>query len=278
MSVYTTQLRFICENEAGLNNSSSDFKSIISSTATKILGDFPIFDENYREVLCNKIVTHYYTREIGYETVALWKFKINARLNEIMPYYNKLYETELLKFNPLYDIEMNRTHSSSISGITDNQNNSNGATTNVGERSGSTIQNNSENGSNNSRSENDYSNKYSDTPQGSVSFSEENDNEYLTNFTKIGENRTDVNSHSSTSKIATDNKSTDTNTSSLSSKSNSTTSVSNIEQYTERVFGKSNFHTFSKLLTEFRATFINIDLLIIDELSDLFFGIYDFYL
>ena len=53
---------------------------------------------------------HYYTREIGFETVGLWKLKLQTKLNEIMPYYNKLYETELLKYNPLYDVDMTTTN------------------------------------------------------------------------------------------------------------------------------------------------------------------------
>lgn len=49
-------------------------------------------------------------REIGTETYGLWHLYLDTTLNEIMPYYNKLYETELLKFNPLYDIDLKRTH------------------------------------------------------------------------------------------------------------------------------------------------------------------------
>ena len=57
---------------------------------------FPIFDENYRSVLETKILRHYYTREIGFETVGLWKHYLKTKLNEIMPKYNKLYEASIV--------------------------------------------------------------------------------------------------------------------------------------------------------------------------------------
>ena len=97
MSKYTTEVRFICENYAGLDASVgyNDVDKILNKTWDKIFDfDFPIFDNDYRSVLCIKILKHYYTREIGFETVGLWKLKLNMMMNEIMPYYNKLYESE----------------------------------------------------------------------------------------------------------------------------------------------------------------------------------------
>lgn len=65
------------------------------------LKDYPIFDETYRATLNKKIIDHYYTREIGAETPALFKLWLNRKMNEIMPYYNKVYQTELIEFDPL---------------------------------------------------------------------------------------------------------------------------------------------------------------------------------
>ena len=113
MSKYTTEVRFICEDAAGYAHSVGYDKveDVIDKSWQKVFDfDFPIFDENYRSVLCKKIIKHYYTREIGFETIGLWKLKLNMTMNEIMPYYNKLYETELLKFNPLNDADYTKTH------------------------------------------------------------------------------------------------------------------------------------------------------------------------
>ena len=113
MSKYTTEVRYICENAAGYDESKgyADVDKIIEDSLDSVFSfDFPIFDENYRNVICTKILRHYYTREIGFETVGLWKLKLQTKLTEIMPYYNKLYESELLKFNPLYDVDLQTTH------------------------------------------------------------------------------------------------------------------------------------------------------------------------
>ena len=107
MSKYTTEVRFICESITGHEDSVGfdDVDSVISDALPLIFDfEFPIFDEAYRSVLETKILRHYYTREIGLETYGLWKLKLQTKLNEIMPYYNKLYETELFKYNPLYDV------------------------------------------------------------------------------------------------------------------------------------------------------------------------------
>ena len=113
MSKYTTEVRYICEKAAGYDESKgyADVDEIINDSVSNIFSfNFPIFDESYRNVICSKILKHYYTREIGFETVGLWKLKLDTKLNEIMPFYNKLYESELLKFNPLYDVDLQTTH------------------------------------------------------------------------------------------------------------------------------------------------------------------------
>ena len=112
MSNYTTQVRFICESAAGLDASkgADNIEEIIQAAIPKVFNfEFPIFDESYRNVLETKILKHYYTREIGEETVGLWKFRLNTTLNEIMPFYNQLYRSELLEFNPLYDVDYTRS-------------------------------------------------------------------------------------------------------------------------------------------------------------------------
>ncbi len=64
--------------------------------------DYPIFDENHRAILNDKIIAHYYFREIGQETPSRFAFNLRRKMNEIMPYYNKLYESELIKYDPLF--------------------------------------------------------------------------------------------------------------------------------------------------------------------------------
>lgn len=113
MAKYTTEVRTICEHFAGLDESVgfNDIDEVVSKSYDKIFTDFPIFDEAYRQPLCTKILKHYYTREIGAESFGLWKLMLNRRMCEIMPYYNKLYNSELITIDPLknYKGGFNRT-------------------------------------------------------------------------------------------------------------------------------------------------------------------------
>lgn len=65
------------------------------------LDSYPIWAEEYRQILNNKIIDHFYFREIGQETPDRFNFFLRRKMNEIMPYYNKLYESELIQFDPL---------------------------------------------------------------------------------------------------------------------------------------------------------------------------------
>ena len=105
MSKYTTEVRYICETAAGYDESKGfdDIDEIIEAAVPNIFNfNFPIFDPTYKNVICSKILMHYYTREIGLETVGLWKLKLRTKLNEIMPYYNKLYNISYLQMS-LFD-------------------------------------------------------------------------------------------------------------------------------------------------------------------------------
>lgn len=130
MSDYTTQLRFICESYANRTDKpqpQSDVDETIRLARTKLFSfDYPIFDENYREHLESKIISHFYTREIGLETVGLFKHHLKNKMREIMPYYNQMYLSEKLKFDPFMNTEMNDSHNSIREDIRDAEGNRSG--------------------------------------------------------------------------------------------------------------------------------------------------------
>ena len=120
MAVYTTQIRHICESLAITKNlkredmTDSEILSqppqkIIEMSYYNIFDDFPIFNLEYKRTLCCKILTHYYFNEIGFETFGAFKFALNTKMREIMPYYNKLYESELLKLDFFNDTDYTDT-------------------------------------------------------------------------------------------------------------------------------------------------------------------------
>lgn len=74
---------------------------IIKSGFPLDLQSYPIFDESYREGLNNKIIRHYWFREIGFETAALFRDRLAMTMAEIMPYYNQLYKSQLMAVDPM---------------------------------------------------------------------------------------------------------------------------------------------------------------------------------
>ena len=128
MSNYTTQIRFICQSKSGLTESTgfSGIMEAIDYSVDDIFAfEWPIFDEAYRVPLEIKILRHFYTREIGEETFGLWQLRLADRLNVIMPYYNKLYESELIKFNPMWDVDLHTDYDKINDGGSDTRNTAN---------------------------------------------------------------------------------------------------------------------------------------------------------
>ncbi|MBF1088285.1 MAG: hypothetical protein HXL39_08385, partial [Schaalia sp.] len=76
------------------------------------LSDYPLFDEGYRDTLNDRIINHFWYREIAHETIDVWLRRLKVRMNEIMPYFNKWYTSELLKFDPLSTQDMTTETSS----------------------------------------------------------------------------------------------------------------------------------------------------------------------
>jgi len=192
MSSYTTEVRYICESTAGLTDS-ADFNSIDNvlskETVDKIFNfDYPIFDETYRYPLNKKILRHFYTREIGEETVGLWKLRLQQTLNEVMPYYNQLYKLELDKINPFYSVDLTTTRHTTGNERTDETNSLNKTIT------GNTNTTKNEQ-SNNSKTENANENKTGDKTR----FIDEGHND--TTKTDTGTNKTiNSNENSNTNK------------------------------------------------------------------------------
>lgn len=236
MSKYTTQVRYICETNANLTDSTgfNNIEDVLNKSWNKIFSDFPIFDEQYRPELCKKILRHYYTREICCETVGRWKLFLSDKMKNIMPYYNQLYQSELLKIEPLVSVNRNVSH----------------------EGSGSETKTTNRNGTNSSTSRTDGTtgswSYYSDTPQGGIKGLESND--YLTN--------------------ATHNTGTDGTSSTLNGNTNDTeTGTGNrSDNYVETILGYEGNQ--SEMLLKFRETFLNIDMMVIDELKYLFFTLW----
>ena len=312
VSKYTTEVRFICETEAGLTESVgySKVDEVLDKSWNKIFdsGDWEIYDEEYRPILCKKILKHFYTREIGAETAGLWKLWLNQRMAEIMPYYNQLYKSTLLEFNPLYDTdyktegnrktiegeESGRETKSDYTRTDDLQSKrTDELTSQRTDNLNTTRTDNLQQVRNDDLHETTSNTRYdlySDTPQGALTGVESET--YLTNARKV----TDNGSRDNTGTQTTDNTGTqdlkntgtqtvdNTGTQTVENRGtvnnkggdteNSKRVLNNTQDYAEHVIGKRGTQSYTKMIMELRDSFINIDMMIIDELNDLFFNLW----
>lgn len=202
MSNYTVELRQLIQNGYDIG-----------------LKDYPIFDESYRETLNNKIITHYWMREIGAETAGLFKLYLNRTMDEIMPYYNQLYKSAQLDFDPLNAYSYIETNMELENVESD------GTRTDTA----------------------DGKSLYSDTPQGLLENGAIADEKYLTSATL--------------------------NNSSASSTANN---LQKRDRNFEKKVRGNMYHNLSELLKDYRETFLNIDMEIINnpEIQNCFMKLY----
>lgn len=253
MATYTTEIRRLVENHFDLG-----------------LKEYPIFDEAYREGLNDKIIKHFYFREIGFETAGLFKWHLNQKMSEIMPYYNQLYKSELIKFNPLYNVDRTSSNDGVRSGNSSNFSNS--KTTGSTEFGNTTTNNNTDVSTANSTDLKNTKKVHSDTPQGLLSINSIENEIYASD----ADYNTDIDnamSNQSTSS-AGESKQTGNNTNNVSVDNIDNNTSNATESYLAHVIGKEGSETYSEMLIKYRDTFLNIDMMIINELNELFMNVY----
>ena len=317
MSKYTTEVRFICESYAGLDESMDYDKveEVIENSYQKIFksDSIPMFKgetEAHRSGLLKKILLHYYTREIGYETVGLWKLKLNQKLMEIMPYYNQLYESELIQFDPMKNVNATKTHEGEynddekVDNFRDTESHRGTHTTQESDTEEDTILRHSKTTTqgndvrtNDVVSQGDSWTLFSDTPQGGLNGITEasgvqsvGNNSYLTNATRVlttpdeqsvtqthGNIVETYNADGDRKDNVTGHAEVETNTRediTGNITDDNTKNTNGTDSYTDNDIGKIGTETYSEMLEKFRKTFLNIDMMVIKELEPLFIGLW----
>lgn len=315
MSVYTTQLRWPVEyaqNSAGVTDR-NDF-----SPAYHMLGldDYPIFDETYRSTLNDKIIRHYYFKEIGFETIGQFAWFMRATMNERMPYFNQLYESQNLVTDPLTNRKYTWRETYELSQDTtthdeSSRSDASHAETDIDEtdelthgRTNNTISTleyghtvTSENSGSDRRTEGGVHERVisSDTPMNELSTGYVEDGKYATNVTYTdkegtsageteyggkndlthdGEDTTTVNSTDGGKDTTKRSGGRESNgTINTSGESDGTKGV-NEDGTREHVTSGYDGVTAARLLKEWRETFLNIDLQVIESLDTLFMGVW----
>lgn len=198
------------------------------------LQSYPIYNENHRQTLNKNILNYYCDDEIAFETAELFKFYLNTKMNIIMPKYNALYETYEKVKNKLLD---------NLNSKEEGTNNKQEILTYKG--------NSSSNGSTNST--NKSKEIFQDTPQGKI-YNDTIDNiHWVTNAT-LNDSESNQNANSTLDANSASNDNTDTN-------------------YTKIITGNDGKKYNIDILKDIENNYNSIDMLIINELEDLFFGL-----
>lgn len=212
-------------------------KTLIDNNFDFKMTSYPIFDENYRETLNNNILYHYYENEIGFETAPLFRFYLNQKLNEIMPYYNELYKAQkklidenllLNNVNLREELQGSNTNNTTTTGNSTSQSTNNGTSNNK--------------------------NLFQDTPQGQISQTDIDNQTWATNLTL--------------DRNTTNNTINDTSSNSGSANINATNS------YLKTIIGNNGGKFNIDILNDIRNNLMNIDLMIINDLNELFMQIF----
>ena len=76
-----------------------------------------------KDRLAQKIVDHYYMRELGQETIGLWKHYVKVTMQELMEEYLPLIYSSAIVYDPLVNVDFTETFERTAN--TDNQGNAN---------------------------------------------------------------------------------------------------------------------------------------------------------
>ena len=212
--------------------------------------DYPSFYEgDAKKEFEQKIIDHYIFHQIGVETPARFKHNFKTRIREIMPYYNQLYKSVKLMDeidDPFGNVDIVETFEQESGNIHVSE----GTSSSSGEQGVIKVESRS--------ASEDATRKFSNTPQGSI------DN--LDNY--MSEASVD---HRATTE---EGNSTDTGTSSAESEVKSQTTDSGTVKHTLTRKGNQGVNTYAHDMNELRQSFINVDMMVIGALRDLFLLIY----
>ncbi len=240
MANYTMELRRVCDI-FGRNEVENWFKSynlsdFLTPEQIQVITKFNVWNP---DKLAKKIVDHYFMREIGFETPALFAHYAKTTMNEIMERYLLIIYTKFLEYDPLSSVDFVEEYTRSIDSTNENKSTSEGSSNSSSQNSGSGL------------------NVSSNTPQGQLDKAQILQGKYASNVS-ASETETNISDETTTSSEANNN-----------GKSNT------IEKYTHSMKGDNGvIVTNEYLVKQFRELAVSVDLEIINELNSLFMGIY----
>ena len=244
MAKYTIELRKVCDyyTREEVENwfKSYNLEDFLTPQQIQVIENNGLWT---KDKLAKKIVNHYFMREIGFETPALFKHYVLITMQEIMESKLPLIYSKCIEFDPLVNVDFTEIFERKVEGSA----NSNAISNGTGSSSSS------------SNSNSESFSIENQTPQSRITKQNLEDGIYASSISQI-ENSSNINDNTNTSTNNTTQASTDNE---------------QIEKYTRTQKGNSGVSTTAqKLIEQYRDIIIAIDKEIINELSSLFMGLY----
>lgn len=206
--------------------------------------DYQFDDPIFKSQLEQSIIDFYYDYEIGFETPDMFRRKFKARWLRNIDYYNKLYNTTLLSYNPLTNQKMTEVLDQLA---TTNNTQTNDLTATI---------NNTTDNTNSSHTFSDIDNKISDYPQQPLAGGDylANQNNETNDTTNDGTDHTTVTG-------------TNKNTGTVTNEETENT------DYTKTIEGITGI-TYPELIQKHREALLNLNNIIIDYMKPCFILVY----
>ena len=180
-----------------------------------------------KDKLARKIVDHYFMREIGFETPALFKHFVKVKMQEIMEDYLPVIYSNSIKFDPLVNVDFTEEFQREIEGSAQNS------------------------GSSNSESNSSGLGIVNNTPQTNITKQDLESGVYASS---VSQNDNSISDETNTQSQGTSN---------------------SLENYIKKTKGNSGVSaTAQALIKQYRDIIRAVDREIIENLNDLFMGLY----
>lgn len=244
--------------------------------------NYPFFDPDYKAVFETNFIRQFYMTEIGFETEEYFKFQLETWLRINMTYFNKMFESELLEYNPLFNTDFtedsNRKNDKGKKDVRDTTQTAN----TTGNTSGVSSNDVTSSGTSDGTGSQDNFNRKLETDnpdsrlaitvndgEGSVAYASSIE-ENTENNASTSHNESSGESHSdSTDKV-------DTTTNSTADQNDVLTSdINEVEDYLNHKVGKAGTVSYPQLVKEYRESLLRIEQTIFSEMrTKLFMLVY----
>jgi len=289
MATYTMQLKEYIEMFSQYDKGLNTREKIEKGRPYLFDFPYPIFDYDFKKIFETNVIRNFYIREIGFETEGLFKLQLETWLNINMPYYNAMFESEKLKYDPLTNSQMLTAHEKMNDKDQEDMRNINQASNTDGNSTSNTDGNNTSIGNQDSTSngevtEDDFARKVgSDNPDSRLQLQTQEGAGVIEYASTIDENKENNKSNSqgeahsdsnSEENSSTNSEGATTVNSNADQTDNLNSAINETEHYLQRTFGKVGAQSYPKLIQEYRQSLIRVEVQIHKEMQKLFMMVY----